>query len=134
MTGLPPTPAEIAAFVADRRLTLTRSWSSACLPVRITASDGRSTGSMLSASPKPMAIEYDTHRNDAWRFRDYVIRAFNDDKPYDRFLMEQLAGDEISPPKDPMTMLSLPPASTGWARCSENAGNQKDRHAAATMC
>ena len=40
-------------------------------------------------------FEYDTHRSDAWRYRDYVIRAFNDDKPYDRFVLEQLAGDEI---------------------------------------
>ena len=30
-----------------------------------------------------------------WRFRDYVVRAFNEDKPYDRFLTEQLAGDEL---------------------------------------
>ena len=42
-------------------------------------------------------FEYDTHRHDAWRYRDYVIRAFNDDKPYDQFLREQLAGDEIDP-------------------------------------
>ena len=31
----------------------------------------------------------------AFRYRDYVIRAFNDDKPYDRFLLEQIAGDEL---------------------------------------
>src|ERR1700738_5286585 len=40
-------------------------------------------------------FEYDTHRHDAWRYRDYVIRSFNRDKPYDRFIREQLAGDEI---------------------------------------
>ena len=42
-------------------------------------------------------FEYDTHRRDAWRYRDYVIRSFNQDKPYDRFVTEQLAGDEIAP-------------------------------------
>ncbi|MEO2033122.1 MAG: DUF1549 and DUF1553 domain-containing protein [Planctomycetaceae bacterium] len=40
-------------------------------------------------------FEYDRHHAAAWRFRDYVINAFNSDKPYDRFIMEQLAGDEM---------------------------------------
>ena len=40
-------------------------------------------------------FEYDMHRPNAWRYRDYVIRAFNDDKPYDQFLVEQIAGDEM---------------------------------------
>src|SRR5205085_4179187 len=39
--------------------------------------------------------EFDEIRPDAWRYRDYVIRAFNEDKPYDRFVREQLAGDEL---------------------------------------
>ncbi|MCB1087827.1 MAG: DUF1553 domain-containing protein, partial [Verrucomicrobiae bacterium] len=38
----------------------------------------------------------DLVRDDAWRYRDYVIRAFNDDKPWDRFIVEQLAGDELA--------------------------------------
>lgn len=42
-------------------------------------------------------FEYDRLRPGAWRYRDYVIQAFNDDKPYDRFVLEQLAGDEIDP-------------------------------------
>ena len=40
--------------------------------------------------------ERDATKPNAWRYRDYVIRAFNDDKPYDRFILEQLAGDELS--------------------------------------
>ena len=39
----------------------------------------------------------DAFRPDAWRYRDYVVRSFNADKPYDRFLTEQLAGDELDP-------------------------------------
>jgi hypothetical protein len=39
--------------------------------------------------------ERDAEKPSVWRYRDYVIRAFNDDKPYDRFLLEQLAGDEL---------------------------------------
>ncbi|MGH9661672.1 MAG: DUF1549 and DUF1553 domain-containing protein, partial [Bryobacteraceae bacterium] len=67
-------------------------------------------------------FEYDTHRGDAWRYRDYVIRAFNNDKPYDRFLTEQLAGDEISPKEDETLIAS------GFNRLGplrKNAGNQE---------
>ena len=42
-------------------------------------------------------FEYDRHIPDAWRFRDYVIDSFNRDKPFDRFVIEQIAGDEIAP-------------------------------------
>src|SRR5205807_2415434 len=42
-------------------------------------------------------FEYDRHLPDAWRYRDYVIDSFNRDKPFDRFVTEQIAGDEISP-------------------------------------
>jgi len=42
-------------------------------------------------------FEQDPYLPEAWRFRDYVIKSFNDDKPYDRFIREQLAGDEIWP-------------------------------------
>jgi len=40
-------------------------------------------------------FEYDRHRPGAWRYRDYVVRCFAEDKPYDRFVEEQLAGDEV---------------------------------------
>ena len=39
--------------------------------------------------------ERDGEKPDAWRYRDYVIKSFNEDKPYDRFIVEQLAGDEV---------------------------------------
>ncbi|MBL8229458.1 MAG: PSD1 domain-containing protein [Bryobacterales bacterium] len=42
--------------------------------------------------------ERDGHKPQVWKYRDYVIRAFNEDKPFDRFLIEQLAGDEVDPP------------------------------------
>ena len=69
-----------------------------------------------------MAIEYDTHRGDAWRYRDYVIRAFNNDKPYDRFVTEQLAGDEIAPKEDE-TLIAAGFNRLGPLR--KNAGNQE---------
>src|SRR5579862_9792691 len=121
LTGLPPTPAEIAAFRADRspdaynklveRLLASprygERWGQHWLDVvRFAETDG---------------FEYDTHRRDAWRYRDYVIRAFNNDKPYDRFLVEQLAGDEIAPGEDETLIAS------GFNRLGplrKNAGNQ----------
>ena len=65
--------------------------------------------------------EYDMHRPDAWRYRDYVVESFNTDKPYTEFVKEQLAGDEIDP-KNP-TML----VASGFNRLGplrKNAGNQ----------
>jgi hypothetical protein len=67
-------------------------------------------------------FEYDTHRPDAYRYRDYVIHSFNSDKPYDRFLREQLAGDEINSKHEEMRIAS------GFNRLGplrKNAGNQE---------
>ena len=52
----------------------------------------------------------DYERSNAWRYRDYVIRSFNADKPYDRFAVEQLAGDELDP-DDPEMLVA-----TGFLR------------------
>ncbi len=97
LIGLPPTPNEIADFVADAdpaayehlvdRLLASphygERWARHWLDVvRYADSDG---------------YRIDHYRPDAWRFRDYVIRSFNSDKPYDRFVQEQLAGDEMFP-------------------------------------
>ena len=93
LTGLPPTPEEIEAFVADRspdafervvdRLLASPAygerWGRHWLDV---ARYGESTGSSRNL-PLPHA----------WRYRDYVIDAFNRDKPYDQFIREQIAGD-----------------------------------------
>jgi hypothetical protein len=57
-------------------------------------------------------FENDKIRPHAWRYRDYVIRSFNEDKPYDRFILEQIAGDEIFP-DDPDALVA-----TGFARLS----------------
>jgi hypothetical protein len=67
-------------------------------------------------------FEYDTHRADAWRYRDYVIQSFNEDKPYTQFVTEQLAGDEIDPTNHQLAIAS------GFNRLGalrKNAGNQE---------
>jgi hypothetical protein len=96
LTGLPPTPGEVDRFVRDRRpdafarvvdrlLASPRygeHWAQHWLDVvRYAESNG---------------YELDAERPHAWRYRDYVIRAFNADMPYDRFVREQVAGDELA--------------------------------------
>src|SRR5438034_2452036 len=51
-------------------------------------------------------FEQDPYLLLAWRYRDYVIKAFNDDKPYDRFVREQIAGDELFP-GDPEALVAM---------------------------
>lgn len=120
LTGLPPSPEDVEAFVADpaadayerlvdRLLDSPRygeRWARHWLDlVRYAESDG---------------FRQDAFRPHAWRYRDYVVRAFNDDKPYDRFILEQLAGDEIAP-HDPETL-----AATSYLRHWIYEYNQRD--------
>ena len=64
---------------------------------RIMASVGRRSGWTWFGTRTPTAFELDQDRPHAWRYRDYVIRCFNQNKPYDRFVKEQIAGDEMFP-------------------------------------
>jgi hypothetical protein len=97
LTGLPPAPADVDAFlednsseayekVVDRLLASPQygeRWASKWLDVvRYADTNG---------------FELDLDRPHAWRYRDYVIRSFNADKPYTRFIQEQIAGDEMFP-------------------------------------
>jgi Protein of unknown function (DUF1549)/Protein of unknown function (DUF1553) len=97
LTGLPPTPAEIAAFVNDPAAEAYEK-----VVERLLASPrygehwGRHWLDVVRYA-ETEGFEYDRYRAGAWRYRDYVIQAFNDDKPFDRFVLEQLAGDELDP-------------------------------------
>jgi len=95
LIGLPPTPAEVEAFVNDRSPD---AWER--LVDRLLASPhyGERYGRLwldVARYADSAGFEYDTHRPNAWRYRDYVIQSFNEDKPYNRFLVEQIAGDEM---------------------------------------
>jgi mono/diheme cytochrome c family protein len=95
--GLPPTPKEIDDFVAD-----TSADAFAKVIERLLASPryGERWGRHwldLASYADSHGFELDYPRPHAWRYRDYVIQAFNDDKPYDRFLREQIAGDVLAP-------------------------------------
>jgi hypothetical protein len=120
LTGLPPTPEEIDAFLADLapgayerlidRLLASpgygQRWGRHWLDlVRYAESDG---------------FRQDAFRPQAWLYRDYVVRAFNTDKAYDRFLTEQLAGDELDP-DDPELRVA-----TGYLRLGTYEFNQRN--------
>ncbi len=123
LIGLPPSPAEIEQFMGawesdsetaykqliDRLLEDPRygqRWARHWLDlVRYAESDG---------------YKQDAYRPHAWRYRDYVIRSLNDDKPYDQFIREQLAGDEIAP-DDPDAIIA-----TGFLRHWIYEYNQRD--------
>ncbi|MCE9530754.1 MAG: DUF1549 and DUF1553 domain-containing protein, partial [Planctomycetes bacterium] len=116
LTGLPPTPDEIDAFINDNRPDAYERlvdrllasphygerWAQHWLDVvRYAESNG---------------YEGDAERPYAWRYRDYVVRSFNDDKPFDRFLTEQIAGDELAAGKEPRANTDLLIAA-GFHRC-----------------
>ena len=96
LTGLPPTPEEVRAFLDDTGPMRSRAWSTGCWRRRATASAGGGTGSMWRAMPIPTVSTKTWSTGNAWRYRDYVIQAFNKDKPYDLFVKEQLAGDLLA--------------------------------------
>ena len=100
LTGLPPTPEEVEAFVADTSPTAFEKVVDALLASpRFGERWGRhwlDLARFAESSGKTANFNY-PH---AWRYRDYVVGAFNADKPYDQFIKEQLAGD-LMPGNDP---------------------------------
>jgi hypothetical protein len=97
LTGLPPTPEEVQAFVAD---TSPQAWAK--VVDRLLASEhyGERWGRHwldLARYSDSEGFKSDETRPNIWRYRDYVIRSFNADKPYSRFVQEQIAGDEMFP-------------------------------------
>jgi hypothetical protein len=74
----------------------------------------------LARWAESQGYQHDFVRPYAWRYRDYVIDAFNKDKPYDRFLKEQLAGDELQPYSDQNLI------ATGFLGAARISGNQED--------
>ncbi|HIN70722.1 MAG TPA: DUF1549 domain-containing protein, partial [Acidobacteria bacterium] len=95
LIGLPPTPAETAQFLAD---TERGAWER--LIDRLLASPhyGERWGRHwldVARYADSTGYEQDFDRPNAWRYRDYVIAAFNKDKPYNLFIKEQVAGDEL---------------------------------------
>jgi len=105
LTGLPPTPEQIEAFVSDPSADAYEK-----LVDRLLASPqhGERWATFwldLARYAESDGFKADDPRPAAWRYRDYVIRALNEDRPYDRFLREQIAGDELYP-DDPEALIA----------------------------
>ena len=103
LTGLPPAPERVDAFLKAHRADPEAAYSA--LVEELLAS--RAYGEKWARHWLDIAHYADTHgferdklRENAWRYRDYVIHSLNEDKPYDRFLREQIAGDVLAP-EDP---------------------------------
>lgn len=97
LTGLPPTLAEIDAFLADLAPGAYERMVDRYLASPHYGERWARHWLDLARYADTNGYEHDEIRPDAWRYRDYVVRAFNSDKPYDRFVQEQIAGDELDP-------------------------------------
>jgi hypothetical protein len=97
LIGLPPMPEEVDAFVGDSDpLAYERLIDRLLDSPHYGERWGRYWLDLAGYADSEGVQHADPIRPHAWRYRDYVIRAFNSDKPYDRFLLEQIAGDELA--------------------------------------
>lgn len=118
LTGLPPTPQERDAFLADQSATAYEK-----VVDRLLASPRH--GERWARHWMDLAHYAETHGHDqdrprphAWPYRDYLIRSFNEDKPYSRFVQEQVAGDILFP-DDPQAIVATGFLATGpWDESS----------------
>ncbi len=95
LIGLPPSPAEVSSFVNDKS---PKAWEKAIDHLLASPHYGERWGRHwldVARYADSNGYEHDFDRPNAWRYRDYVIRAFNHDTPWNDFLREQLAGDEL---------------------------------------
>ena len=95
LTGLPPTTDQTAAFLADDRPD---AWEHLIDQLLESPHYGERWGRHwldVARYADSDGFEQDVDRPNAWRYRDYVIDAFNNDKPFDQFIVEQIAGDEM---------------------------------------
>ncbi|HEX5007153.1 MAG TPA: DUF1549 domain-containing protein, partial [Hyphomonadaceae bacterium] len=110
LTGMPPSPEQVQAFLADES---PKAFERVVDELLASPHYGERWGRHwldLARYADSEGFKADETRPNVWRYRDYVIRAFNEDKPYNRFIEEQLAGDELYP-KNPDAL-----AATGFNR------------------
>ncbi|MBX3733695.1 MAG: PSD1 domain-containing protein [Verrucomicrobiae bacterium] len=126
LTGLPPTPDELNAFLAGAR-----PGDRGRVVDRLLASPGFGERWARHWMDVVRYAESRGHEDDfvianAWRYRDYLIRAFNGDVPYDRFVAEHVAGDLLPPRRNAVTGGNESVLGTGWAFLGEEIHNPVD--------
>lgn len=97
LTGLPPTPEEVQSFLKDKS---PKAFAKVVDRLLASPAYGEKWGRHwldLARYAESDGFKADDTRPNIWRYRDYVIKSFNADKPYDRFIKEQIAGDELWP-------------------------------------
>ncbi len=97
LAGLPPTPEEVAAFVADKDKRAYEKLVERLLASPLYGERWARHWLDVVHYGETHGYDKDQPRSNAWPYRDYVIRSFNEDKPYARFVQEQLAGDVLFP-------------------------------------
>lgn len=97
VTGLPPTPEQLDSFITDDAPDAYARLVDQLLDSKAYGEHAARQWLDLVRYADSDGYRADGYRPDAWRYRDYVIRSFNADKPYDRFTQEQIAGDELFP-------------------------------------
>src|SRR5262249_35832568 len=95
LTGLPPSPEDVQAFLDDKSPDAYERVVDRLLPSPQYGEHWGRHWLDLARYADSDGFENDSDRPNAYKYRDYVIRSFNEDKPYNQFVMEQLAGDEI---------------------------------------
>ena len=127
LTGLPPTPEQVTAYKNDYPALLDQLLASP----RYAERWARHWLDAVGYADSEGGNNSDLPRKNAWRYRDYVIRAIAQNKPYDRFLTEQLAGDELF---DHRTVSQLTPeqidllAATGFWRMAPDGTNSTEQN------
>ncbi len=127
LTGLPPAPEEIRGFLSDAS---PRAYETAV--ERLLASERygeRWARHWLDVVrfAETSGHEFDFEKQEAWRYRDYVIRAFNQDLPYDRFVKEHIAGDLLPAQRvTPDGMQLDTPVATGFFGLPEERNGATD--------
>lgn len=120
LIGLPPTPEEVDAFVADKSPNAYEKVVDRLLASPHYGERWARHWLDLARYAESEGFKADETRPNAWRYRDYVIQSFNQNKPYDRFVKEQIAGDELWP-NDPWARVA-----TGFNRHYPDESNARN--------
>ena len=116
LTGLPPTPQEVHAFINDPQpddIAYEKLVDGLLASPRYGEKWARHWLDLVRYA-ESYGHEFDYTMAHAWKYRDYVIRAINDDLPYDRFVTEHIAGDLVEPRIHPQTQVNEALVATGW--------------------